>query len=447
MSHEQNCTCFFCSSRERIGFISTRIAGTDGVSLETVKWASVLEKLHFKCFYFAGELDTPPAVSFLSEKAHFSHPEIRKIFRSCFDHRTRSRSLTQKIQQLKSELKDDLYAFISKFNISLLIPENAMTIPLNIPLGLALTEIIVETGMPVIAHHHDFYWERAHFLTNAAWDYLSKAFPPRLPTIHHVVINSEADNQLGLRTGISSYIVPNVMDFDVPPPPPDEYASDVRQNLGVKDDELFILQPTRVIKRKGIEHAIELVKRLGLKAKLVISHASGDEGYDYENRIREYSKLLNVDTIFVSECIGDKRGVTKKGKKIYTLQDVYPHADLVTYPSNIEGFGNAFLEAVFFSKPIVVNAYSIYSLDIKPKGFKAIELDGYVTKNAVEQTRRILKDPLMRKNMASHNYDVARQFYSFSILEQQLTGILNMIAPCTRHMIPSVRPNRNNHAD
>jgi glycosyltransferase involved in cell wall biosynthesis len=435
MSHEKDCSCFFCSSRQRIGFISTRIAGTDGVSLETFKWSKILEKQNFKCFYFAGELDTDPEISFLSERAHFSHPDIRKIFRNCFDKRTRKRSTTNKIQEIKEELKDDLYQFINQYNISLLIPQNALTIPLNIPLGLALTEVIAETGMPVIAHHHDFFWERTHFLTNAVWDYLNMAFPPHLPTIHHVVINSSADNQLGLRTGISSSIMPNVMDFDNPPPPVDEYASDVRQAFGVKDDEYFILQPTRVIKRKGIEHAIELVSRMGLKAKLIISHASGDEGYDYENRIREYSKLLNVDTIFVSKRIDEKRGLTKKGEKIYTLEDVYPHADLVTYPSNLEGFGNAFLEAIYFCKPIVVNTYSIYSIDIKPKGFKAIELDGYVTQKAVEETKKVLKDTLTCENMTRHNYNVARRFYSYSVLEKNLLGILNTIAPCTDHIV------------
>ena len=46
-----------------IGFISTRFAGTDGVSLETKKWARVLEKERFHCFYFAGELDLDPAQS------------------------------------------------------------------------------------------------------------------------------------------------------------------------------------------------------------------------------------------------------------------------------------------------------------------------------------------------------------------------------------------------
>ena len=35
----------------RIGFISTRFTGTDGVSLETQKWAAVLEWFGHACFY------------------------------------------------------------------------------------------------------------------------------------------------------------------------------------------------------------------------------------------------------------------------------------------------------------------------------------------------------------------------------------------------------------
>ncbi len=429
MNHEKDCTCLFCATRHRIGFVSTRIAGTDGVSLETFKWAEVFKKLNFECFYFAGELDTPPEVSFLSEKSHFTHPEIRHIFRNCFGRRHRKRSISKQIHEIKEELKDDLYDFISKFNINLLITQNAQTIPLNIPLGLALAELISETGMPVIAHHHDFFWERKHFLSNAVWEYLNMAFPPHLPTIHHVVINSSADNQLGLRTGISSTIIPNVMDFENPPPPVDEYASDVRKAFNVEDDEYFILQPTRVIKRKGIEHAIELVSRLGLKAKLIISHASGDEGHGYEKRVREYSKILGVNTIFVSESINEKRGTTKDGKKIYTLDDIYPHADLVTYPSDIEGFGNAFLEAIYYRKPIVVNTYSIYDFDIKPKGFNAIELEGYVTHEAVSKCKKVLKDKMLCQNMVNQNYEIASRFYSFSVLEEKLCGIIDDIFP------------------
>lgn len=417
-------TCKYCGRIHKVGFVSTRLAGTDGVSLETEKWADVFEQEGCNCYYFAGELDSPPDRSYLAELSHFMHPEIRMIYQNCFGVRVRSRDVTDKIQKHADQLKAQLYECIEKYEIELLVPQNALTIPLNLPLGIALTQLISETGMPTIAHHHDFFWERQHFMVNAVWDYLNMAFPPHLPSIEHVVINSSGDNQLSLRTGISATIIPNVMDFENPPPPPDKYTGDVRKALGIEDDELLILQPTRVVKRKGIEHAIELVHRMGIKAKLVISHASGDEGYDYERRVREYSKLMKVDTIFVSSIIDEERGTTTNGRKIYTLSDIYPHADLVTYPSNFEGFGNAFLEAIYFRKPIVVNTYSIYMMDIQPKGFDVIEIDGYVTEEAVLKTRQILENPEMCKAMVEKNYEIARRCFSYSVLRQKLRPLI-----------------------
>jgi mannosylglucosylglycerate synthase len=416
--------CRFCGKVHNVGFISTRIAGTDGVSLEISKWADVFENEGFNCFYFAGELDRPEEISHLAEEAHFQHPDIRRIFRQTFGVRTRERSVTQEMQQIKQRLKTELYTFIKKYRIDIIVPQNALTIPLNIPLGIAITELISESGIPTIAHHHDFFWERQEFLVNGVWEYLNMAFPPHIPFIEHVVINSSGDNQLSLRTGISATVIPNVMDFDHPPGPPDDYAADVRTALGLEEDELLILQPTRVVKRKGIEHAIELVKRLDLKARLVISHASGDEGYDYENRVREYSKMMDVNTLFVSDIIGESRGKTKDGRKIYTLYDIYPFADLVTYPSNIEGFGNAFLEAIYFKKPILVNNYSIYRTDIKPKGFDTIEIDGFVTEEAVKLTREVLADPQQCKNMVDRNYKLATKYYSYTVLQQKLSALI-----------------------
>ena len=410
---------------KNIGFVSTRFKGTDGVSLETSKWAHVFKKMGFKCFYFAGQLDTPAKCSLLEPLADFHHPQITEINNQCFSMQFRSRTLTNKIHEIKDQLKDRIYAFLESFEIHLMVVENALAIPVNVPLGLAITEIIAETGIQTIGHHHDFFWERKRFLVNSIWDYLNMAFPPHLPTVHHVVINSSGDNQLGLRTGISAITIPNVMDYDHPPEEPDDYAKDVRQALGFKDGEIFILQPTRVVQRKGIEHAIELAHRLGRKAKLVISHGSGDEGHSYLTRVQSYADTLNVDLVLAADIVGTERGKTEDGRKIYRLSDLYQFADLVTFPSSFEGFGNAFLEALYYKKPLLVNNYSVYAIDIRPKGFWTIEIDDYITEEALEFTRKILNDNALRKELVEHNYEMARRYFSYNILCDKLNAILN----------------------
>ena len=440
-----------------IGFISTRFAGTDGVSLETQKWATVLERLDHKCFYFAGECDRNsdqsqvvpeafyrhPDIDALNQqaysgswevtkKAREAHPEMAHLHKDFFSIYVRPPEMSRRINELKEYFKEELYKFARRFDLEILIIENALTIPLNLPLGLAITEFIAETGYPTIAHHHDFHWERQRFQVNCVGDYLAAAFPPNLPSIRHVVINSIQAQQIASRYGLTSRVIPNVMDFDSPPSNLNPYAQTVRADFGIQDGEYFFLQPTRVIQRKGIEHAVELVRRLELPAKLVISHASGDEGTDYEQHVREYAHLLDVTVRFEFDQVRDERATTKEGKKIYTLGDVYPQADLITYPSAIEGFGNAFLEAVYYRRPILVNNYSIYEVDIKPKGFRTVWFDGFISAETLKKVREVLSNPKEIQEWGEINYQLAKRYFSFTVLERRLESI---VADCLGYQI------------
>ncbi len=409
----------------RIGFVSTRFSGTDGVSLETEKWAAVLKWMGHECFYFSGESDRPQESSVVVPEAHFQHPDIEAINRDLFDDISRSSKTSGLIQAIRFHLKQHLYQFLRTFDINLLVIENAFALPMNVPLGLALSELIAETNIPTIAHHHDFAWERNRFAVNAAGDYLRSSFPPILPSIHHIVINSFAAQQLALRTGARSLLIPNVMDFDNPPPPPDEYTLDLRESLGIGPEQHFLLQPTRIVPRKRIELAIELTRRVDSDSVLVITHQSGDEGSAYEQRVREYANLLGIRVIFGSETVNHHRGETDDGRKIYSLADTYQQADLVTYPSTIEGFGNAFLETLYYSRPLVISNYAIFKTDIQPKGFHVIGFDDFIEDETVQKAIEILENPAIGEEMAEHNYQIARRHYSYRILETSLATILN----------------------
>jgi glycosyltransferase involved in cell wall biosynthesis len=413
------------SSIRNIGFVSTRFKGNDGVSLETAKWQTVLERMGYECYFFSGLSDWEPDRSMVVEEAFFGHPLIMDIQDRCFGSTVRDEKLTGSIQTVRLKLKQALYDFIKKYNTDLLIVENAMTIPMNIPLGLALTELIAETGIPVAAHHHDFAWERQRFSVNCVADYLSMAFPPRLHTISHVVINSEARQQLSYRCGLSSIIIPNVYDFDSPPPEMDDYARGMKSDLGIGKDEVLLLQPTRIVARKGIEHAIELASRLkDKKARLLISHQERDEGSDYYQRTMDYAAMLGVEVLVRPDIIGAERGLTETGQKKYTLNDCYVNADFVTYPSSYEGFGNAFLEALWFKKPVLVNRYSIFQSDIEPLAFDVVIMENYITNNEVDAVRRLLESPKTAGLLAQRNYEIARKFFSYNLLEQRLRQVL-----------------------
>jgi glycosyltransferase involved in cell wall biosynthesis len=408
---------------KRVGFISTRFHGTDGVTLEATKWADILRVEGAQCFWMAGLLDRAEEVSYFDPIAFFNHPSILEVQKALFGVTTRPREISNRIQELKDKLKTSIYEFIKRFDLEVVIPQNILAIPMNVPLGLAMTEVVAETGIPSIAHHHDFAWERERFTVTSGADYLAAAFPPTLPSLVHVVINSMQQKELARRYGQASTIIPNVIDFETPPPPIDDYSKDFRREIGLKDDDILVLQPTRLVARKGIEHAIELLRRLKEpRLKLVLSHPGGDEGDAYSMLLRDRIVDAGIEALFIADRIGETRGLRADGKKLYTLYDIYPHADLVTYPSYYEGFGNAFLEAVYFGKPVVVNTYAVYARDIDPLGFKTIEMSMLVTNEVVESTREILYDSSLREEWAAINFDLGVKFFSYSVLRRKLAG-------------------------
>jgi glycosyltransferase involved in cell wall biosynthesis len=148
--------------------------------------------------------------------------------------------------------------------------------------------------------------------------------------------------------------------------------------------------------------------------------------------VHEYAHLLDVTVRFESDLVQDRRGLTAEGRRIYTLGDVYPHADMVTYPSAIEGFGNAFLEAVYYRRLILVNNYSIYEVDIKPKGFHTVWFDGFISASTLQAVRHALKHPEETREWTETNYQLAKRYFSFTVLERRLESI---VADCLGYQV------------
>jgi glycosyltransferase involved in cell wall biosynthesis len=411
--------------RKNIGFISTRFAGTDGVTMEASKWAQVLREMGHDCWWFAGKLDKDPGRSMLVEEAFFQHTDNQWINDRILSRKHRDPSVTDAIQESKNLLKHHIRAFIRKFDIDLIVSQNALTIPMHIPLGMALTEVIAETLIPTIAHHHDFYWERTRFSVNAVNDYLRMAFPPNLPGIEHVVINSAAQEELALRTGIAAITVPNILDFEHPPDERTGQRRELREALGFDDTDIVFLQPTRIVQRKGIEHAIELIQALDdPRCKLLISHEAGDEGFEYADWLKQEALNHGVDLRALNTSMRDPWNDAGNGSPAPSLLDIYPCADFITYPSLYEGFGNAFLEAVYFRKPVLINRYAIFVRDIEPKGFDLIAMDGFLTRRTIESVKHVLFSADRREQMVAHNYQIAAKNYSYTVLRRWLKTLL-----------------------
>ncbi|KAA3647329.1 MAG: glycosyl transferase family 1 [Chloroflexi bacterium] len=377
-------------------------------------------------FYCAGELGGYASSGTLVPQLHFTHLQVHALSERAFIELSDDvEELLADIHSLTTQIQSALQDFVEANHIDLILVENAQAIPMNLPLGVALKQLIEGAGIRTIAHHHDFYWERPRYQRNHILDLLDSAFPSDAPNIRHVTINTIAQRRLKARRDIDSIVIPNVHDFAKPPVRIDDYNRDLRAELSFTEDDFLVLQPTRVVRRKGIEKALMLLKELGIpNTKLLITHGTSDEGEAYWRWLSREAAVMQVDLRLVEDRVDTQRGQAN-GHKIYSLWDVYPHADLVTYPSDYEGFGNALLETVYYKRLMVVNSYPVYNADIGPLGFDFVELDGFVDEDAIQHLKKLLDSPAKVQEIVTKNYDIALKHFSLEVLEEKLHQVLD----------------------
>jgi glycosyltransferase involved in cell wall biosynthesis len=410
----------------RIGIVGTRLAGVDGVTFEAAKWETVLLGLGHEVRLCAGELDALRSNARLIPAMHFAYPPAARVTEAAFDSGSDPDSVRGEIERLAGQLVAPLHDWLAAHRLEALVIENAWAIPMHLPLGVALRRLVEETGIPTIGHHHDYWWERERFATPVVPEVLETAFPPDLPSVRHVSINSIAATQLRKRRGIESAVIPNVFDFDQPLPRHSRRVrNQMRRELGMGDTGLLVVQPTRVVPRKGIELAIDLVGRLGdPDSVLLITSPAGDEGLEYLVELERLAQRAGVRLQYAADRFEpDHEGIPIG--PAHTLGEAYAAAELITYPSLYEGFGNALIEAVFHGRPVVVNRYPVYVADIAPLGMQLIEIDGAITDTTVAAVQAVLANPARQRRVARRNFEIARRHLSYKVLRRRLRRLLD----------------------
>ena len=412
----------------RIGIVSTRLAGVDGVTFEVAKWEEVLERMGHDVRLLAGDVDALRPHARLVPAMHFTHPPAARVTAAAFDADSDASAVRREIDRLAEQLVPVVEAWIDAQRIELLIVENAWAIPMHLPLAVAMRRVVQSTGTPAIGHHHDYWWERERFAGCIVPDVIEEAFPPNLPGITHVSINSLAAGELRRRRGIASSVIPNVFDFSRGRPRPHPAVRRrMREELGMGSRGLLVVQPTRVVPRKGIELAIDLVARLrNRQSVLLITSPAGDEGLEYLLEMERLAEDRGVDLRYAADRFApDLEG--KPLRPAHSLHDAYLAADLITYPSLYEGYGNALVEAIYYGRPVVVNRYSVYEADIAPLGFKLIEIDGEITAETVRAVKRTLDDPARQGRIARHNFEIGRRHLSYEVLQRRLARFIRKL--------------------
>lgn len=448
----------------RIAFIHNALGKTDGVSLEVDKWRKVCEKLGHTVFYIAGNQDVKDIICI--RELDFFEEKTYKILKNATVELTdyaSGKELKEDIYTHKECIKKQLEDVIKKYQIDIIIPNNLMSVGYHIPALVALAEIIKESGVRAILHNHDFYFEDSGEVSPTCKEVeeLLESFAPISgENIQNLVINQIAKEELKKRKHIDARIVPNVFDFQMSPWIKDEYNSDFRERMGLKKEDIIFLQATRVLDRKGIELAVDVVAKLNekkdlLKGKTLYNGKVFCEnsnivllccGYietfgisgNYYHNLCQRAKDKKVDIRFVGDRVKHTRSTDTKGK-IYSLWDSYVEADFVTYPSIWEGWGNQFIEAVFAKLPIVLYEYPVFLSDLKKDGFRYISLgntisskdiygmvgveDDIIEKVSLEIIE-LLSDFQKRQSYTDTNYNIAKHLYSLEALEGIIKEII-----------------------
>jgi mannosylglucosylglycerate synthase len=408
----------------RIGLVATRLGSVDGVSFESIKWQHVLQRMGHEVIQCAGALGAEPGGTLIPEM-HLAYRAAARVTEAAFDATSDAGAIRHEVERLAASLQVQIEAWVDREELDLLIIQNAWAIPMHLPLGIALARLVAARGIPTIGHHHDYWWERDRFALCVVPELLDQAFPPDLPSVRHISINTIAAAQLRERRGLDSTVIPNVFDFEQPVPERVvERARLLRTEIRLPPDGVLFVQPTRVVPRKGIELAIELVARLAEPhGTLLITSPAGDEGTGYLVELHQMADELGVDFHYGASRFEPDNSDGPQGPA-HSLAEAYIAADVITYPSLYEGFGNALVEAVFFRKLLLVNRYPVYEADIRPLGFRFLELDGAVTDEAVEAVRAALAHPDRRAADRERNFEVGRRYLSYDRLERELEALL-----------------------
>lgn len=422
-----------------IGIIIGRIGGVDGVALETEKWIEVLRSMGHRIYILSGQFQErqidPETETLVPEMSFFSPESFWSQKKAFFYPETDPQELIEHLNLYSKVIYKKILNWASEKKIDLIISENASALPSHLEMGLAINKAVQKSGIPTITHDHDFAWERGdryrspHREIN---EFVEQVFPLQAPNSVHAVINTHAANTLKERFGRTSVNVPNVMDFNQSFGKRNQKNDKLAGHMGYKNNDLFLYQITRIVPRKGIETAIDLVHRLDdKKIKLIVTgNYADDAGSAYYNElVNQIHELKLGDQVSFSYHLFHNKGLSNSNGEVrFSLSDAYAQATACTYFSTYEGFGNAFVEAVLAKRPIFVNNYEpVYMPDIGSKGFKTVMIENAIlTDAAVSSMAEVIYNPDLAREMAEFNYELGKKLFSYDTLREKLEELISL---------------------
>ncbi len=446
----------------RIAFIHYRTGERDGVSLEIEKRAEILQKAGHEVFYITGFDGLERKNVFLIKELDIKTSYNKFLREDCFYNGLFEENFMISLYfQLENKIYKKLNKAFERLKPELVFVHNIFSHAYNLPATTALLKVLDKHQVKTVAVNHDFWFERPYFQKPKYFfiKEILQSLPPVRPyIIKQQVINSLAQEEILSRRGIKAELIGDYFEYSKPLAKIDDFNRDLREYFGIKKDDLLVLHATRITQRKNIENAFvfarELEKALRKLAPIKILGRTFKrtsrvvvllpnfvevDALPYYKEIKKLAEKIKLNVIFAWEKFMPERK-EENGVKIYSFWDAYPFADLITYTSSWEGFGNQFLEAVHFKKLPVVFEYPVFERDLKKEGYEYISLGKELKrrnglafvpkeriKNAVEKTINLLTKPEKIKQIVEKNFKIAQKNHSLEKLEAELKALIKTI--------------------
>ncbi len=309
---------------------------------------------------------------------------------------TRFYRLTERIYRgLTQELK----------NTDLTIIHNVLTMHFNLPFTAALEKYVIEHKKKrFIAWCHDATFKDPVYKKKAKdkhpWNIISKP----IPGVKYVAISKERQKQLSHLFKLNPKkitVVPDGIDhrgfLGL-----DEGALKIFKKFGLFKQDLVMLLPTRIVKRKNLELAIKITKELNkrLKAVLIITGPPDPHNIDSMRYYRSLKNLRDKSRMKKKVIFLDEEGI-KVGYSM--LRSLYLLCDMLLFPSTQEGFGIPLLESGLVSLPVAcanipslkeVGEKDVHYLDLteNPRELASGIIKYYRRQPTIPMFKKVLRD-------------------------------------------------------
>ena len=441
--------------------------GTDGVSLQMQEINTYLKSNGWDVFECSSDcpedgngLRIPMMNHCLDEVVQLK----KQIFTPDIADPSKVNGLMDLLEKQSRIVQDEVEKYIDREGIRIVHIRNVFSLPENLAATLAFYRIAEKRpDLIFVSQSHDLAKEpiRAHKYETPYPEFqrlLDKIINPVLPNIKNVVIHSQGGKFF---EGNDCSIIPDAFDFSMERARPNN-KNGFRKEMGIGENDLIVGVMTRIVERKGIEFAIQYVKKLqeqrhnlasighgiGLKerkfdenSRIILALVQKEDlpqNMDYYKKLLEFAKQQGVDLrYFGHHVVADSRYRGESDK--YPFYSTYGSMDIICYPPYWEGFGNQLLEAVWAGYVPVLFEYPVFKSDIaknirnfislgdsyedQPSGLKAIPWPNADT--AANKTIQMFRSPEIARLWAAQNLSNARSHYDINVVGKQYLGLFS----------------------